>query len=398
MHQGVTMKTIWKIMSYVAAVLAGAILVVGFLPVLLPTESIPNAPSKLDQLEDIIDTYHVDKVDRTALEDAAAEAMVGSAGDRWSFYIPASQYQSFLEQNANAYVGIGVTIQLSDEKQGLEIIDVTPNSPAYEAGLRTHDVIMEADGQNCYEIGLDKTTEIVKGKEGTDVTLTIARDGEEFQVTVTRKRVEVPVATSKMLDSGYGLITIENFDSKCAQETISAIDELMMAGAKGIIFDVRFNPGGYVHELVYVLDYILPEGLVFKSVAYDGEETLEYSDAGHISIPLAVLVNGDSYSAAEFFAAALQEYQYAIVIGQQTTGKGYYQTTFKLDDGSAANISIGKYYTPKGVNLEGTGITPDVPVEVTEEVYASIYYGELDPEEDPQIQAAISALESAKNP
>ena len=211
-------------------------------------------------------------------------------------------------------------------------------------------------------------------------------------LSVERRQVQTPVAEYEMLGNGIGLVTIANFDSRCAEETIAAIESALDNGAKKLIFDVRHNPGGYANELVKVLDYLLPEGEVFHTVTYDGKENIDYSDEKCLDIPMAVLVNSGSYSAAEFFAAALQEYEAAIVVGEKTTGKGYFQNTFLLDDGSAVALSVGKYYTPKGISLADVGITPDVEVSVDEETSSAIYYGTLTPEKDPQIQAAIKAL------
>ena len=201
-----------------------------------------------------------------------------------------------------------------------------------------------------------------------------------------------------MLEGNIGLVTIVNFDTRCADETIAAMESLLEQGAQQLIFDVRFNPGGYVHELVKVLDFILPEGELFRSVDYKGNEDVETSDAKCLTdIPMAVLINGDSYSAAEFFAAALREYDYAVIVGENTTGKGYFQQTYSLKDGSAVGLSVGKYYTPKGKSLaEEGGLVPDVVVEVDNETASAIYSGILDPVEDPQILAAIDALKNSE--
>jgi carboxyl-terminal processing protease len=173
---------------------------------------------------------------------------------------------------------------------------------------------------------------------------------------------------------------------------VAVIRELMDQGAQGLIFDVRFNPGGYARELVKLLDFLLPEGELFRTVDYAGREQVDYSEADCLDIPMAVLVNADTYSAAEFFAAALRDYDAAVIVGEQTVGKGYFQNTFALGDGSAVGLSIGKYYTPGGVSLEGVGITPDVEVDVDEQTLLAIYMGTLDPMEDPQILAAMDAL------
>lgn len=352
--------------------------------------------SKLDELEQRITTCFIEDVDAEKLEDAAAAAMVTATGDRWSYYIPASEYQTYLEQSRNAYVGVGITIQKAEDGSGFEIVSVTAGEPAEEAGLKAKDVVTAIEGTSCRDMETTDARNLVRGEAGTQVQFTILRDGKEQTVSVERRSIETPVVTYEMMENGYGYIRIENFESKCAKETIAAIDDLVAQGAKGLIFDVRFNPGGYKDELVKVLDHLLPEGVLFQSVDYKGKESQDLSDADCVKIPMAVLVNGDSYSAAEFFAAALQEYDWATVVGQQTYGKGYFQNTFPLSDGSAVALSVGKYFTPQGKSLIGTGITPDVPVEVDEDTYQEIYFGTLDKSEDPQLQAAISVLNSAQ--
>lgn len=349
-------------------------------------------PSKLEQLEDLIQTRFIGDADLEAIGDAAADAMVTATGDRWSYYIPASEYEAYQEQMANAYVGVGITIQLTEEKEGFLITDVTEGGPAQEAGLQVKDLLIEVEGQDVREMTTAEVRDLVRGEEGTFVVMTILRQGEQKSFSVERRQVQTPVATYEMLDDNIGLVTIENFDSRCADETIAAIEALLENGAEKLIFDVRHNPGGYASELVELLDYLLPEGELFRTVRYDGKEDVDMSDGDYLDIPMAVLVNASSYSAAEFFAAALSDYEAAIVVGEQTVGKGYFQTTYLLNDGSAVSLSIGEYFTPKGENLAGVGITPDVTVPVDEETANGIYYGTLAPEEDPQIQAAVKAL------
>lgn len=348
--------------------------------------------SKLEQLKTLIGDYYIGESDPTALEDAAAAAMISSTGDRWSYYIPASDYAAHLETVENAYVGIGITISVAHDGSGLQVMEVNPGSSAEEAGLQVDDVITAIEGQSTGDMTTTDARNLVRGKEGTRVELTLWRNGQTLTVSVVRRKVEVPVATGQMLENKVGLITIVNFDDRCASETITAIESLISQGAESLIFDVRNNPGGFAHELVEVLDYLLPEGDLFRTVDYAGRENVDTSDEAFLDIPMAVLVNGESYSAAEFFAAALQEYEAAIVVGGKTTGKGHFQSTFRMNDGSAVALSIGKYYTPKGVSLEGVGIQPDVEVTVDEQTFADIYYGQLEPEEDPQILAAVEAL------
>jgi carboxyl-terminal processing protease len=382
-------KTVLKILSYVlVAVIASGTTVACFL------FAQRDRSTKLREVENLLQQYFIGDVDTNKLEDAAASAMVSALGDRWSYYMTAEQYKNYQDTMTNSYVGIGITIQVREDGTGFEIVSVIEGSPAKEKGLLAGDLLIAVDGTDVTKLDANALTPLVRGEENTNVKLTVLRDGEKKEFTITRKRFQSPVATHKMLEGQIGLITIENFDQRCAQETIAAIEALTKQGAKALIFDVRNNPGGYKDEMIKVLDYLLPEGPLFRSVDYRGKEVVEYSDARHLDIPMAVLVNLSSYSAAEFFAAALEEYDAAITVGEKTFGKGYFQTTFPLRDGSAVNLSIGKYTTPKGVSLADVGLTPKVTVPVDEATAAKIYAGTLAPEEDPQIIAAINALKS----
>ncbi len=381
-----------KLLHVVSYILVAAVASCVTLALCVPRQGTMSSQLyKIHELLALIDDRYVGEADETAMGDGAAAGIIGAIGDRWSYYIPASEYAAYQEQMANAYVGIGITVVLREDGM-LDVTKVNPGSPALEAGMQPGDIIAKVEGANVVELGLDETKNRIRGKEGTQVSITLLRDGKELNVTVTRKTIKTQVATAQMLDGNIGLVTIVNFDSRCATESIAAIEQLQAQGATAIIFDVRFNPGGYKHELVKLLDYLLPDGALFRSQDYSGKESIDWSDEKHLDMPMAVLVNADSYSAAEFFAAALDEYDAAIVVGQATSGKGHYQNTFQLSDGSAVALSVGKYFTPKGVSLEGVGITPEIPVEIDEELMARIYAGLVTPEEDPQIQAAVNAL------
>ncbi len=349
-------------------------------------------PSKLDQLESLIDERFIGEAELAKLEDAAADAMVKGTGDRWSYYIPASEYEAYREQMDNAYVGVGITIQATEKDEGFLIIAVTAGGPAEEAGMQIKDLLIKVGEQDVRGMTAGEVRELVRGKEGTFVSMTVLRQGEPFGMSVERRKVQTPVATHEMLTDTVGMVTIENFDARCAEETIAAIETLLDNGAEKLIFDVRNNPGGYADELVKVLDYLLPEGEVFHTLDYKGKEDISYSDADCLEIPMVVLVNGSSYSAAEFFAAALREYEAATVVGEPTVGKGYFQTTIRLKDGSAVALSIGKYFTPKGESLAGVGITPDHVELMDEETASALYYGTLAPKDDPHIQTALKIL------
>lgn len=356
-----------------------------------------DQPGKIQQLQNILESRFIGEINKEQMEDAAAAAMVYSLGDRWSYYIPAADYAEFVEDKTNTYVGIGITIQIRENAEGYEILRVEPGGPAQQAGILPGDILTHVEGQMVDPTDTTGARDLIRGEAGTEVEITVLRNGESQVYQVTRSKIAVAVATGKMLEGNIGLVTIANFNENCAAETLKAIEELKEQGAQALIFDVRNNPGGYLTELTKILDYLLPEGVIFRSEDYTGAEDIKYSDGDCLEIPMAVLVNGESYSAAEFFAAALEEYDWAVTVGTQTCGKGYFQTTYRLTDGSAVGLSIGKYYTPEGVSLAETGgLIPEILVEVDEKTDALIYGDMLAAEEDPQVQAAIDYLIESK--
>lgn len=348
--------------------------------------------NKLEDLENLILTSFAGDADKTKIEDAAADAMVNAMGDRWSYYIPAAELPSFLENSENAYVGIGVTVQATDDNSGLMVIAVQPGGPAEEAGVQVGDVIIQVDGESAQDRTVTEISAMIKGEEGTVVSITVLRSGEGITMSMTRKRMETTVTSSKLLNEHVGLVTIQNFDERCADETIAAIKALLNQGADMLLFDVRNNPGGYVDELTKILDYLLPEGNLIRTVGTDGSDETVTSDADCVKVPMAVLVNENTYSAAELFAVDLGEYGVARIFGQKTSGKGFFQQVFQFSDGSAAGISVGRYYTSQGNNLEGIGLTPDEEIKLDDESEALLYNGMLEPENDAQLQAAMSYL------
>lgn len=380
-------KSLILVLAFAVAILGSAIVTMQ----LTYREQTP-AEAKTAEISAYLDRFFIDDYDEEKLADAAASAMVEATGDRWSYYLTAEEKSSYDEQMQNAYVGIGVTITAQEELGGMRIEAVTADGPAEEAGLLTGDIITEVEGEKTLDLGMTGTRTKVRGEEGTFVTLTILRGEESFPVSVKRRSIQTPVATYEMLDGQIGYIKIANFDTRCAEETNAAMDELIAQDAKALIFDVRNNGGGYKNELVKVLDKILPEGILFQSEDYQGSKQIDRSDADCIDLPMAVLVNQDSYSAAEFFAAAIQEYDWGTVVGTKTVGKGNFQTAFTLSDGSMLNLSIGKYYTPQGRSLTDTGITPDVEIALSDEDGAKLYYGQLEKADDAQLQAAIREI------
>lgn len=341
----------------------------------------------------LINTQFVGEHDIGKAADQAMNTLIESLGDRWSYYMDADGYAAQQESRSNSYVGIGVTVTYPEEG-GMLIQAVTEGGPAEEAGLTAGEKIVAVDGTELTAENQREGASLIKGEEGTQVILTVeSAGGERREATVTRKTVEEHPAEGELLVDGTGLVTIKNFNSRCAQETIAAVEELVDQGAERLVFDVRNNGGGYVDELTKLLDYLLPEGDIFRSETKAGVKRVVTSDADCVDLPMAVLVNGNTYSAAELFAAELQEMDWGVIVGEPTFGKGFSQQTFPLLNGGAINISTARYYTGGGVCLIGTGLTLDQKVTLTEEQSAALAAGALAPEDDPQLQAALALLE-----
>lgn len=313
-----------------------------------------------------IHTRFVGEYDASAMADAALDAMVESLGDRWSYYLDEDSYQAQQLRRDNAYVGIGVTVTY--EQDGLHIQSVSEGGPAQQAGLLAGEIITAVDGADVTGDNADQGSSLIQGEEGTQVTLTVlSADGEPRQVTVQRARVKTSSVSFELLEDGVGYVAISNFYNGCAEQAEQAVEDLLEQGATSLLFDMRDDPGGYLDELTELLDYLLPEGAIFRSGDRTGPKKTVTSDADCVDVPMAVLVNENTYSAAELFAAQLQESVGAAVVGQPTFGKGYSQQTLTLFGGGALNLSTRTYYTGAGVSLIGTGVTLDLEVAQTGE-------------------------------
>lgn len=361
------------------------------------SDQVQQGSAKYAEIMALVDQYFIgEDVDPDVVNDAMAAGVIAGLGDRWSYYVSAEDYQAYLENINNAYVGVGITISAKNDEDGsligYEVTEVTKGGPAEAAGVLAGDVLTKVGGTAVADITLTETKNRVKGEAGTTVELTFLRDQQELTLTVERQALTVIPAEGRLLEGGVGYIAIDNFDDHCAETVIGLIEDLKAQGATSLLFDVRNNPGGLKRELTDLLDYLLPEGVIFHTVNYAGEEEIVSSDAACVDMPMAVLVNANSYSAAEYFACALQEYGVGTVIGEKTFGKGYYQVGLKLSDGSCVNLSIGKYYTPNGESLIDVGVTPDMEIPLTEKEALALARNQLDPADDPQIQAAIGSL------
>ena len=352
-----------------------------------------TAEDKLAEAADIIRENYIGEYEESELTDRAIDAMVASLNDRWSYYMTAEEVAAYEMSSRNSYGGIGIVVQDSEDNVA-RVLKVYEHSPAGEAGVFPGSLFLAVDGQDVTGMDKDSVVDLVRSAiaQGQVDLRFLCPDGSEREYSLTPGDVYTEPVRFQALPSGLGYVRVENFEGRSAESTIAAVESLRARQVPGIIFDVRENPGGQLSELLKLLDYILPEGKLFISRNIDGSEDIDYSQPSCVELPMVVLINEDSYSAAEFFAAALREYDWAELVGAQTSGKGYAQITVPMTDGSAIHISHIAYFTPKGVCLAGVGLTPDLSVELGEEERTLLYYDMLPLEEDPQLAAAEQLL------
>lgn len=352
-----------------------------------------TAEKKLTDAVRILRDYYVGELDEEIMADYAIAAMVDSTGDRWSYYMTAEGYQSYLDSQNNQYGGLGIVIA-NDGNRLAHIKRVYAQSAAGEAEIPTGCYFVSVAGQDVSALEVNEVSALLQEQIKTGLVEMTLRtpEGELRSYSLIPGPVLTEPVTSAILDSGYGYIRVDNFENRSASMSIEAVDAMVEAQVPGIIFDMRENPGGQLSELLELLDHLLPEGKIFISQTANGPEEIDWSDADCVELPMVVLVNGDTYSAAEFFAAALSEYGWAKIIGSPTTGKGRAQVTVRMEDGSAIHISTFSYRTPEGRDLTDVGLTPDVRIDLSDEEWADLYYELLPFEEDDQLLAAEETL------
>ena len=352
--------------------------------------SSPAVETKLREIDRIAASRYIGDLDAEAVADYAAVGYVAGLGDQWSSYIPADQYEQYRMNSEGQGCGIGVAVISTEDSIRVNL--VYDDSPAAQAGIEKGDYIVAAADLTVEADGADAVIDAIRGDEGTEVSVSVRKDGtdEVQELTMQRAVVTQKMAWGQMLDGSVGYIRIENFHDGAAAQFQDTLDGLLADGAQALVIDVRHNGGGRVKEMSEALDPLLPEGTIMTLRTKDGDETVYSSDADMIDLPIAVLIDDQSISAAEFFAVALQEYDRATLVGTHTTGKGRAQQTFELSDGSAVNLSVEEYFTPNGNSLADVGIAPDIEVTLTEEQQADFYF--LTPEDDPQLQKAVESV------
>lgn len=349
--------------------------------------------AKMKKIEAVIDTYYYQEdTDKELLIEDAYKGMVSSLGDPYSTYYSEEELQDMLEQTEGIYFGIGAYISL-DQKTGYsKISGVIDGTPAQEADLRDGDIIYEVDGVSVYGMELTKVVSLIKGEEGTTVHLTLIRDGEADYVEkdVVRRQIETPTVNYEMLEGELGYIQITEFDDVTSDQFAEGLAVLKTQGMKGMILDLRSNPGGNLSTVVDIARMLLPKGLVVYTEDRNGNRQEYHCDGSReFTLPMVVLINGYSASASEILAGAIQDYGMGTLLGTTSYGKGIVQQIVSLKDGSAVKLTVSSYYTPKGRNIHGIGIEPDEVCEFDSEAY----YAENEEDQyDNQLERAKEVL------
>lgn len=347
---------------------------------------------KYNEIKNRITSVFYKDIDPKLLEEGALKGMAQMLNDPYSKYMTKEEYAQYIDTSSGVYFGVGMVVEFEEEEGYLIINKVYKNSPAEEGGLRANDIIYSVAGETIKKGSLlSEITDKIKGEEGTTVTLGVMRGSEKFDVTLTRRRITVEQVESRMLKNNIGYIYINEFTGSCVSDFEAAAEELERKGAKALIIDIRNNPGGYLDDVVNIADMLLPEGLIVYTEDKYGNRDERRSDADYIGLPMALLINGNSASASEILAGALQDYNAAVIIGEQSYGKGIVQRVYPvISTGGAIKLTVSSYYTPAGRSIHDIGITPDIAVTLPDEVKNGTE--PLTDENDTQLQKAIEVL------
>lgn len=378
------------------AVLLGLGLVscAGSLPFLSKEEAVSQeTKEKLSGIQALIQKEYIGEVDEDALQTGICQGYVGALGDPYSAYYDEEQTSALMETTQGEYGGIGVVLTQNLDTGVTTASSVYEDSPAMKAGMKDGDIIYQVEGRDVSGMALEEISGSIKGEKGTTVEITVLRgeEREEVTLTITRDTIQAETVKTRMLEDEIGYLAISEFDSVTLEQYREGLAELTAQGMEGLIVDLRGNPGGNLDTVCEILDLMLPEGLIVYTEDKDGNRQEFTSDeAQEVQVPLAVLVDGNSASASEIYAGAIQDYGIGQIVGTKTYGKGVVQTIYDLKDGTSLKLTVAEYFTPNGRNIDGEGITPDVEVAYQRD--------ENDPEADNQLDRAVEALQDEMAP
>lgn len=340
--------------------------------------------TKMNKLASYIETFYLDDVSEEDMTEGAFKGVVAALGDPYSEYYTEEEYESLMESTSGEYNGIGVSISQKEENGEITIATVFDDTPAKEAGIQEGDVIVAVDGNDMTGKSSKDVVSMIKGKTDGTVTITVMRSGEKLDIQVEIRKVERPTVANHMMDGNIGYIKLGEFDGVSTSQFSEALNELKDQGMEKLVIDIRDNPGGRLDVVCDLLDlFVDKDKLLVYTKDKNGNKQEEYTryDASVKDIPISIIVNGNSASAAEVFTGVMQDYGLAKIVGTQTFGKGIVQKILDMGDGSAVKLTVSKYYLPNDENIHGQGITPDYVIDADENT-----------EEDVQLNKAVEVL------
>lgn len=347
--------------------------------------------AKINKIENLIDQYYLFDIDKNKQQEGAVEGYVKALGDPYSEFLTKEEMDSLNQQTEGEYAGVGIVVTPS-ETGAITVVSAIKGSPAFEKGIKKDDIILKINGKDYNASQMNDAVKVMKGKPNTDVKLTIARmenkTSKIFDVNITRRMISLTTVNSQKIgDIGY--INITQFDRKTDKEFIEQYENLKKQNVKSIVLDLRNNPGGLLDSTVKIADYLLPQGVIVKTVDKNKKEDIQKSDASEQNLPMVVLVNGSSASASEILTGALKDYKKATIVGEKTFGKGIVQTIIPMDKGEGLKLTISEYFSPNGNKIHKQGVKPDVEIKLDEKAKG---IGVEFMNEDNQLQKALEIL------
>ncbi len=388
-----TFVTVLVLVFLVTAILASAMtfMLTGLAPALPNKNTAQDTvlEKELQEIQGVIDKNYYKPAEESALEEGAMRGMVAALQDPYSTYMSPKEAEEFFRMSQGQYSGVGITANQDPKTLEIKIISTAEGAPAQKAGIKPGDMLLAVDGMDIAGMPLEQVTSKIKGEEGTTVRLTMLRGTEKMEFEMVRALVTMVNIASEMLPDNIGYIRIGEFSTNIDTQFTNEVNKLKSQGMKGLVIDLRDNPGGLVEATSKIADTLLPEGTIFYTMDRSQKRQDITSDAQSLGLPIVVLVNGNSASASEILSGALQDNGTALV-GTKTYGKGVIQSFFRLSNGATVKLTILEYFTPKGREIQGKGLTPDFEVELPQNVLDGTV--RLTDENDTQLQKAIEVM------
>ncbi|NJD04121.1 MAG: S41 family peptidase [Ruminiclostridium sp.] len=354
--------------------------------------------NKFNQVRNILKDDYYQKVDENTLMEGAVGGLANSLNDPYTVYFNREQMQSFMEKSEGSYVGIGISVN-SDTDGILTVIEPFADSPARNAGIIQGDKIIKVDGRDVTAIRDENMViSMIKGKEDTKVGITVFRPSADKSIdfSIVRKKIKISNIKSEIISGNLGYIKLILFDASIAADFTRELDKMLPKGVKGLIIDLRDNPGGSYEQVVAIADRLLPEGLIVYTEDRNKIRQEKMSDKTELNIPVVLLINGNSASASEILAGSVKDRKKGTLVGTKTFGKGLVQELRVLEDGSGIKVTISRYFTPSGVSIQGIGIKPDIETGVGKE-YENLPVSQIPRNKDIQLITGIEVLKSKIN-